>query len=121
MTAPRRIVLPADHVELAAALEVTKLVAFTALGHVFALRSEKEATENAEGGEDAAVTTARAERLMRGMMENFRRALSPLLVQANVELPPEDADRYRRYAEGVMEELSGLLTVGGDPMKKFAS
>ena len=97
---------PADPVELAAALEATKLVAFLALSVAMATIARLK-----EDDEEA------IREHMNGLKQRFIRDFK----EASVELSPEAAAKFRDYGEATIEAMFSRLTVGSDPMNPMSS
>lgn len=95
----RKITPPHDLAEAVAALEATKLIAFAAF--TIAIQSLRgHPTENA-----------------RKIREDFL----ALIRTSEVTLPPEEAERFRSYAEATIEELFGRLLVNDSPVNPKSS
>jgi hypothetical protein len=94
MEVGKKIKPPADLVEMAAALEVTKTFAFLAL--VMSVES---------------VSGAAA----------FRANALAMIAGAEIDMPPEDASKYRAYAEVTVEELFGRLSTEAGPLNPKSS
>lgn len=88
----RTIHPPADMVEVAAAIEASKTLAFYSLTFVL----------TGQGSVDHPI--------VRAIRDNVVRQIK----NADVKLPAEDAARFKAYAEATIEELFGRMKIDGN-------
>jgi hypothetical protein len=94
-----KIIPPADLIELAAAVEVTRIIALYAIS----------------------IATANVQATQQELMRDLKNSIIGVFKKADVLLPPEDANRYRAYGEASTEELFGRVEIGDQPLNPLSS
>jgi hypothetical protein len=85
-----------DAIELSASIEVAKTIAFYALNMIIHNIAEEKSGD-----------------VLHGMKNN----LITVFNKAEISCSKEDAEKYRSYAEGVIEELFARVSIDGQNMR----
>jgi hypothetical protein len=98
--AGQKIKLPADPIEMAASIEVAKIISIRAL---------------------TIASAALADTNFVNFVSEVKGNALAVIANADLEMSPEDAKRFRAYAETAVEELFALFRVEGGSINKLSS